>query len=43
MIKGSESAMSHERGEGKGLLDLKSQMLLREAKEQCHYLQITGS
>lgn len=33
MIKGSESAMSHEQREGKGLLDPKSQMLLREAKE----------
>jgi len=28
MIKGDESAMSHEWREGKGLLELKSQMLL---------------
>lgn len=33
MIKGNESAVSHEWREGKGLLELKSQMLLLEAKE----------
>lgn len=29
MIKGNESAMSHEGIEGKGLLELKSQMLCK--------------
>lgn len=33
MIKGNESAVSHERREGKGLLEQKSQMLLLEAKK----------